>query len=138
MRRLEYGLRFFLGVVLLATAAGKLADVRGFAGVLRAYESFPEASLVPLAAAIPIAELALALWLFSGRGLEGAALAALVLHVVYAAWAALSLARGLRLENCGCFGIFLPRPLGWTTVAEDLVLAGASAALLAAAARRAA
>ena len=138
MRRLAYGLRLFLGLVLLATAVGKLADVRGFAGVLRAYEAFPEASLLPLAAAIPIAELALALWLFSGRGLEGAALAALVLHVVYAAWAALSLARGLRLENCGCFGVFLARPLGWTTVAEDLVLAGASAALLAAAARRAA
>ena len=137
MRRLAYGLRLFLGLVLLATAVGKLADVRGFAGVLRAYEAFPEASLVALAAAIPIAELALALWLFSGRGLEGAALAALVLHVVYAAWAALSLARGLRLENCGCFGVFLARPLGWRTVAEDLVLAAASAALLALAVRRA-
>ena len=138
MRRLALGLRLFLGLILLATAAGKLADVRGFGGVLRAYEAFPEASLLPLAAAIPIAELALALWLFSGRGLRGAALAALVLHVVYAAWAALSLARGLRLENCGCFGVFLARPLGWRTVAEDLVLAGASAALLAIAARRAA
>lgn len=137
MRRLAYGLRLFLGLVLLATAVGKLADVRGFAGVLRAYEAFPEASLVALAAAIPIAELALALWLFSGRGLEGAALAAFVLHVVYAAWAALSLARGLRLENCGCFGVFLARPLGWRTVTEDLVLAAASAALLALAVRRA-
>ncbi len=138
MKRLAFGLRVFLGLVLLATALGKLADIRGFAGVLRAYEAFPEASLFPLAAAIAIAELALALWLFSGRRLEGAALAALVVHVVYAAWAVLSLARGLRLENCGCFGVFLPRPLGWTTVAEDLVLAGASAALLAVAARRAA
>ena len=136
MRRAALGLRLFRGAVLLATAAGKLADVRGFAGVLRAYEAFPEASLLPLAAAIPIVELALALWLFSGRGLERAAVAALVLHVVYAAWAALSLARGLRLENCGCFGVFLARPLGWRTVAEDLVLAATSAVLLAAASPR--
>jgi methylamine utilization protein MauE len=134
VRRLAYGLRLFLGLVLLATAAGKLADVRGFAGVLRTYEAFPEASLLPLAATIPVAELALSLWLFLGRCLEGAALAALTMHVLYAAWATLSLARGLRLENCGCFGVFLARPLGWGTVGEDLVLVGASAALLAVAA----
>lgn len=133
MRRAVLGLRLFLGAVLLATAAGKLADVRGFAGVLRAYEAFPEGGLLPLAAAIPIAELALALWLFSGRGLKGAAVAALTMHVLYAAWAALTLTRGLQLSNCGCFGVFLARPLGWRTVVEDLILAGASAALLAAA-----
>lgn len=137
MRRTALGLRLLLGAVLFATAAGKLADVRGFAGVLRAYGAFPEASLLPLAAAIPVVELALALWLFSGRGLEGAALGALVLHVAYAAWAALSLARGLRLENCGCFGVFLARPLGWRTVAEDLTLAASAAALLAVSLRRA-
>jgi Methylamine utilisation protein MauE len=134
VKRLAFGLRVFLGLILLATAVGKLADVRGFAGVLRTYEAFPEASLLPLAAAIPIVELSLALLLFSGRGLQGAALAALTLHVLYAAWAALTLARGLQLSNCGCFGVFLARPLGWRTVLEDLVLAGLSAMLLAAAA----
>ena len=84
MKRLALGLRLFLGAVLLAAAVGKLADVRGFAGVLREYEAFPEAGLLALAAAIPAVELVLAVWLLSGRGLRGAAAAALVLHNVYA------------------------------------------------------
>ena len=128
--KLRLGLRLFLGLVLLATAAGKLLDVRGFAAVLATYEAFPESALVPLALAVPLAELALAVWLFSGRRLAGAAGAALALHLLYAVWAAATLARGLRLPNCGCFGVFLPSPLGWRTVAEDLVLAGFSAWLL--------
>ncbi len=123
-------LRVVLGLVLLATAAGKLLDVRGFAAVLGTYQAFPESALVPLALAVPLAELVLAGWLFSGKRLIGAAAGALALHVVYAIWAAAALARGLRLPNCGCFGVFLPRPLGWRTVAEDLVLAGLSAWLL--------
>ncbi len=130
MRRLRLALRLFLGLVFLATAAGKLLDVPGFAGVLGTYEAFPEAALLPLAVAVPVAELALALWLFSGRRLVGAAAAALGLHAFYAAWAAATLLRGLRPPNCGCFGVFLPRPLGWRTLIEDLVMMGVSAALV--------
>lgn len=123
-------LRLLIGLVLFATAAGKLLDVRGFAGVLRTYEAIPEWVLLPIAVGVPVAELALALWLFSGRRLAGAALAALGMHLAYAAWATASLLRGLELENCGCFGVFFARPLGWRTVVEDLVTAGLSAWLL--------
>jgi len=28
----------------------------------------------------------------------------------------------LRLSNCGCFGVYLRRPLTWATVAEDAAL----------------
>jgi hypothetical protein len=129
-------LRLFIGFVLLATAAGKLLDVRGFAGVLRTYEAFPEDALLPVAIGAPLAELALALWLFSGRRMTGAAAAALGMHLFYAGWAAASVLRGLKLANCGCFGVFLARPLGWNTVLEDLVLTGLSAWLLALARRR--
>ena len=31
------------------------------------------------------------------------------------------LARGLTLANCGCFGVFLARPLSWESPLEDLV-----------------
>lgn len=137
MRRAGLALRLFIGLVLVATAAGKLIDVSGFAGVLRAYEAFPEGALLPVAIAVPLAELALALWLFSGARLAGAAATALGMHAVYAVWAAASILRGLKLENCGCFGVFFARPLGWRTVLEDLVMAGLSAWLLALARRRA-
>jgi hypothetical protein len=123
-------LRFIIGLVLLATAAGKFLDVSGFARVLETYEAFPSWSLAFLAWAIPSIELGLALWLFSGRRLPAAASASLGMHLVYAAWSAVSLLRGLTLSNCGCFGVFLARPLGWGTVVEDGAMAALSAALL--------
>jgi hypothetical protein len=128
--RVRFALRVFLGLVLFATAAGKLLDVRGFASVLGSYEAFPDEALLPLAVAVPLVELALALWLFSASRLIAAARAAVALHAVYAVWAAATLTRGLRLPNCGCFGVFLPRPLTWRTVLEDLVMVGLSAWLL--------
>ncbi|MDQ2979563.1 MAG: hypothetical protein M3R62_10090 [Acidobacteriota bacterium] len=127
------GVRIFLrnlvGLVLVATAVGKLLDLPGFARVLGAYQAFPEALLLPIGAAVVLAELALAVWLLSGRRPFSAALAALVLHVAYAVWSTSALLRGLQLSNCGCFGVFLPRRLSWFTVAEDLALAGICAAL---------
>lgn len=137
MTRTALALRLFLGLVLLATAAGKLLDIRGFARILGTYQLLPEPALLPLAFAVALVELGLGIWLFSGRRLVAAAGAALSLHAVYAVWAAATLLRGLRLPNCGCFGVFFPRPLGWRTVAEDLVMAGLSAWLLLLARRRA-
>ncbi len=122
-------LRFAIASVLLAAAGGKLLDIRGFARVLETYRAFPEGSLFPLALALALSELALALWLFSGLALAVAAAVAAVMHFVYALFAAASVLRGLQLANCGCFGVFWPRPLGWSTVLADVVLVGASFAL---------
>ncbi len=135
--RTRAALRFFIAVILLATAAGKLLDLRGFAEVLRTYEAFPDGALSPLALAVPMAELALAIWLFSGRGLFSAGLAGGALHLAYALWSAVSVLRGLKLANCGCFGVFLKRPLEWSTVIEDLVMTGLSLTLSALSRRRA-
>jgi len=122
-------LRFAIAAILLSTAAGKLLDVRGFAGVLETYRAFPEWTLLPLAAAVLAAELCLALWLLSGRSLFAAGLASAGMHLAYAAWAAVTLARGVSVENCGCFGVFLARPLTGSTVVEDSALVVASVAL---------
>jgi len=122
-------LRFAIGLILLATAVGKFLDIPGFAAVLATYEAFPEWSLFPLAVTAPAAELLLAGWLFSGRKLFGAALVSAAMHAAYGAWAAITLARGLDLPNCGCFGIFLVRPLTWSTVLEDSAVVAASLAL---------
>lgn len=134
-RKASLALRVFIGLVLLATAVGKLLDVPGFASVLATYDAFPDGLLLPLAAAVPLAELGLAIWLFSGRRTPGAAAASAAMHLAYAAWSAAAILRGLKLANCGCFGVFLARPLGWRTVAEDLVMTGLSVALVALARR---
>ena len=130
-RGLAVALRVLVGVVLLATGVGKLLDLPGFARVLGTYQAFPDALLVPIAAAVTAAELLLAFWLFSGRRPFAAAVAALAAHLVYAGWSAAAVLRGLNLSNCGCFGVFWPRPLGWSTVVEDLVVAAFCAALVA-------
>ena len=122
-------MRFAIGAILLATAVGKLLDIPGFARVLGTYNAFLPGALVPIAVTIPVAELALAFWLFSGRNLAASALASAGMHGGYALWSAVSVLRGLKLPNCGCFGVFLARPLGWSTVFEDLVLFGASLGL---------
>ncbi len=126
-------LRVAIGAILTATAVGKLLDVPGFARVLGTYRAFPDELLLPVALAVPAAELLLALWLFSNQRPFGAAVAALVMHLSYAAWSASAILRGLALSNCGCFGVFWPRPLGWSTVAEDLAVAAACGWLAAAA-----
>lgn len=118
-------LRCAIGSILLASAVGKLLDLPGFAAVLGSYDALPGWALTPAAGAIVAAELLLAAWLFSGRRLAEAALAAGAMHVAYAGWAATALARGLVLPNCGCFGVFFPRPLTRSTVLEDLGIAGA-------------
>jgi len=119
-------LRFAIAAILLGTAVGKLLDVPGFAAVLETYRAFPTRVLMPLAVAIPAAELLLAAWLLSGWKVSAAAVASAGMHLAYAAWSAVTILRGLRLANCGCFGTYLKRPLGWSTVAEDCVLAAAS------------
>jgi hypothetical protein len=128
-RALARFLRFAIGAILLATAVGKLLDIPGFARVLGTYNAFVPGALVPIAVAVPLAELALAFWLFSGRNVAASALTSAAMHALYAAWSAVSVLRGLKLPNCGCFGVFLVRPLGWSTVFEDLVLVGASLGL---------
>ena len=101
---------------------GKLLDVPGFADVLRSYRALPEGLVPPLSLAVPLAELALGAWLLSGPRLAAASLVSAAMHVVYAAWSAAGLARGLRLENCGCFGVFLARPLtGWTVLEYSVI-----------------
>jgi hypothetical protein len=127
--RLSRVLRCFIGLVLLATGAGKLLDVTGFAEVLRSYQALPAGFVAPLALAVPLAESMLGVWLISGRHLVPASLASAAMHIVYAGWAAGGLARGLKLENCGCFGVFFARPLTWRTVIEDFVMVALSLAL---------
>jgi hypothetical protein len=128
-RALRLVLQGFIGIVLLASALGKSLDLPGFVGVLDTYRAFPGWLLQPLALAVVGVEWVLGAWVLSGRRLREAALASLWLNAGYAAWMTITLARGLELTNCGCFGVFFPQPLRWYSPLEDLVLVGLCAAL---------
>lgn len=122
-------LQTLLGAVILGSAIGKAFDLPGFVAVLVTYRAFPSFSLWPVAIVVTVFEAVLGGLLLSGKRIREAALASIALNAGYAIWLTLSLARGLDLKNCGCFGIFLARPLTWQSPLEDLVMVALSAAL---------
>ena len=116
------GIRWFFVSLLAASAVGKLADMPGFYRVIKSYALLPE-PVIPISAwALAIVEFILAIWLVIGKRINVAALVVIVLHVVYLAWLMIALTRGLNIPNCGCFGVFWPRPLTWFTPVEDFIL----------------
>lgn len=120
------GLQLFIGGILLASAIGKSLDVPGFMEVLKTYRAFPGPLLAPLAYGVIVVEATLGVWVLSGWRLRDSAPAAGIVNLGYALWMTLSLARGLELTNCGCFGVFFPQPLRWYSPLEDLVLVAGS------------
>ena len=111
-----------LGLLFLATATGKLLDNRGFAEVLRTYDLFPPGSLLTLGLILSLTELWLAFQLLGNRTAAVGAAGALAVNAMYTGLAVITNVRGLKLPNCGCFGVFLARPMTWSTVTEDASL----------------
>jgi len=116
------GIRWFFVLLLAASGIGKLADMPGFYALVKSYALLPE-TVIPVSAwALAIFELVLAIWFALGKRIYVAAILVIALHFVYLAWLATALARGLKILNCGCFGVFWARPLTWFTLVEDLIL----------------
>lgn len=119
-----------LALLLLFAAWHKLAAQAEFLAVLRGYELLPAVLLRPVAALIPLAEIALAVAWLTGeaRVLVAAATAALLL--AYAAAIAINLHRGRVQIDCGCglggSAATHQQLSGWL-VARNLVLAGFAA-----------
>lgn len=118
-------LKYFIALIFLTTSIGKLLDNRGFAAVLETYQLLPAQILLPFGLAISLVELVFGGLLISGRHMKWASLGALLSYVGYTALAVLTNVRGLNLTNCGCFGVFLARPMTWWTVLEDTILTAA-------------
>lgn len=129
MKALKYIIQYFIALVLLSTAIGKLLDIQGFAHVIESFEIFSGWITAPIGLAMSLTELGLAIWLFSGKKLAYAALAAGALHGIFIVWLLIAMVRGLEIVNCGCFGVFWARPLDWITIAEDTFMLAISVLL---------
>jgi len=113
-----------MALLLLAMAVGQLASVGTFADALRGYELLGDAAQA-FAFAVPVAELAAGLGLLLGRAAGG--ILGLAVAGFWTILASQAFARGLALENCGCFGRYLAQELRWWVLIEDaefLLLAG--------------
>lgn len=115
-------LRWFFFVLMATTGVAKLLDMPGFIGIVATYRSLPDFLIPPSAWALALSETGLAVWLAWGRHLRVAGVFIVLMHLMYLAWLVVSLLRGLQLDNCGCFGVYLARPLTWFSPLEDLSL----------------
>ena len=114
--------RWCVGLVLIATGTGKALDIPGFVPVLAAYELLPAWGIVLVAYTLPCIELATGFCLVARIALPLAAWVAVGLHLMLLGVVLLTLWRGITIANCGCFGVFLARPLNGQTVVEDAVM----------------
>ena len=122
--------RWFVGLVLVATGTGKALDIPGFVHVLAAYDLLPLWGNVFFAYSLPFVELSTGLCLLTQRWLRPAAWIAVGLHAMLLSAVGVTLRRGLTIANCGCFGVFLARPLTGQTAAEDAGMLGMSLLVL--------
>lgn len=122
MKHAYFVLRWMFIVLLSATAIGKLLDNRGFAAVIETYDLVRGDFILYLGLGVSLFELFLAFAIFIRFRLKTCGVLVTLMHIGYLALAVLTLQRGIQIKNCGCFGVFLSRPLTLTTVAEDSIL----------------
>jgi hypothetical protein len=106
-------------------ALGQASDLKGFETALAGYRVVPGTVLAPAARAVIALEAVAALALL--RRWRGGEILALAAAVAWSAAGVEAFARGLALQNCGCFGTQLRQPLRWWVLLEDaefLALAG--------------
>ena len=121
MKRLGYlFFKYAFALLFFATAIGKLLDNRGFAEVIGTYQlGIPENFLLPLALSVSFFELFVAYNIWREKWQKANAVILILNHLGYMTLAIVTLNRGIQLDNCGCFGVFLQRPLTQQTVWED-------------------
>jgi hypothetical protein len=114
------------GLLLAGMAAGQLASIDRFGEALASYSILGR--LVPAAQfGLPALEALVALValgrLLSSRlppvAAKAAGLAGVLLALLWATLAVQAFARGLVVENCGCFGAYLTQELRWWALLED-------------------
>jgi hypothetical protein len=121
-------LKILFLVLLFSTAIGKLLDIPGFADVIETYQ-FGITGVVAsvLALSIALFELQLGLYILRKPLSSIIGLLLTLMHSGYTLLAIITLSRGIDIQNCGCFGVFLARPMTPMTVVEDLILTAMSA-----------
>jgi hypothetical protein len=118
------------GLLLTAMAGGQLASLDDLEDALASY-GLRGASLSFAVVGLPALELLVAVGLLACRVLprpvaRAAGVLGMAVAIAWSALAAQAFARGLTVENCGCFGGFLVQELRWWVLLEDayqLVLA---------------
>lgn len=121
-------LRIALSAVFGIAGVTKLLDQRGTREAVKNFGA-PESLAPALSIVLPIAELAIAAGLLFDRTTRTSALAALLVLGLFVVAISVNLARG-QTHDCHCFGQLYSRPLGWPTLARNLIFALATGLVL--------
>lgn len=116
--------RIALTAVFGIAGVTKLLDQRGTREAVKNFGA-PEWLAPVLTIALPVVELAIALGLLFTTTTGVSAMAAIVVLLVFVIAISVNLARG-HTHDCHCFGQLYSRPLGWPTLARNLVFAFAA------------
>lgn len=123
------------GLVFVAQGLGKALDPRGYMAALDAFHvlgpsAFASLSLGSLALLWTVLELLAGVAMLYGGlarapakqlSLGGISLA-LGLSVAYLSLDLGAMARALPIENCTCFGSYLPQALSWIVIAQEVIV----------------
>ena len=110
-----------VGLVFVAASLAKLRSRGMFPGIVANYRLLPDVLVVPVAAALPIVELAVGLALLAGTRL--AAGPGITMLLLFAAAMAINIGRGRSHIDCGCGRSELRQPLSRALVVRNIVLA---------------
>jgi len=126
-------LALVVGGIFVYASLSKIADPRAFAKIVYHYQVIgPSASLgfVPanlVAVALPWLELIAGVLLIVGLWRREAAVVTAVMLGVFVVAVASTLARGIDIQNCGCFALDASgRSAGWKLIAGDFALLAAA------------
>ncbi len=120
--------RLLLVGVFLVAGFAKLADLKGSREALRNF-GLPVALARPFGVLLPLAELAVAGALLAAITAWWGAMGALVLLLLFVIGIGYNLARGHK-PDCHCFGQLSSRPIGWSTLVRNLLLAVVAAFII--------
>lgn len=109
------------GLIFLAAGVAKLRHRSLLPGVVANYRLLPGLLVAPVAAFLPVVELATGAALLAG--MAPALVVAIVLLLLFAWAMAVNIMRGRRHIDCGCGRPQLRQPLSWGLVARNLLLA---------------
>jgi hypothetical protein len=124
-----------LGALLCLQGLGKLVAAPGYVVALAGFEAVPLVLLWPVAIAWMAAELvcgAVLIWAGVARVMPRrmalvASIGAFLIQVAYASLTFSARARGVSVENCTCFGVFLAQRLSGWVLAQDVYMLGFTA-----------
>jgi hypothetical protein len=112
------------GLLLAAMAVGQLASLGAFERALESYGVFGRLVLT-VTLTLPALELLAVAGLLAAskadpRLVRVAAVLGALIAALWAALAGQAFARGLVVENCGCFGAYFAQELRWWVLLEDV------------------